>query len=451
MCRARLRSDSLRVTPSAANSSPRSCVPRNIARGRAYQPECPVAHAIAQRRRAPAPPGRRLRADACFELRRAPAALRPALAVCALTLFPRSCSKKHRACAAAPRRAGMTTVSRNVVNDDDHATRFFSTFLPSRKLGLPACAPGAKAPAPCLGPRRLAQDSAKNGTATHSTQMCVRNRTAVTCAVLAQNVSDPASSEQRLRVFKALTPADGAQEVKERHQRARLCAACDRQDVDAVLTRLMGTTGRRQLSVGVPQCLSAARPSCGAAAPRRLQRLGHLPGLRSSARPRVRRRLYAPGAFRGALLNRSHFEAAEHAVAKACPHSRAPTGEFGQCSGSVDKARWLNTSTRAQARVRAGIPKTSSSSARVNFCLLNAKTTRLCEKIVAWRREAQHIVCGASGRCPSSDFFYSPTTFDLGDQQFVYDSSRARRSVERVSASVLSASTSEASGRRFLF
>jgi lipoate synthase len=40
----------------------------------------------------------------------------------------------------------------NVVNDDDHATRFFSTFLPSRKLGLPACAPGAKAPAPCLGP-----------------------------------------------------------------------------------------------------------------------------------------------------------------------------------------------------------------------------------------------------------------------------------------------------------
>jgi hypothetical protein len=133
-----------------------------------------------------------------------------------------------------------------------------------------------------------------NGTATHSTQMCVRNRTAVTCAVLAQNVSDPASSEQRLRVFKALTPADGAQEVKERHQRARLCAACDRQDVDAVLTRLMGTTGRRQLSVGVPQCLSAARPSCGAAAPRRLQRLGHLPGLRSSARPRVRRRLRAP-------------------------------------------------------------------------------------------------------------------------------------------------------------
>jgi hypothetical protein len=53
------------------------------------------------------------------------------------------------------------------------------------------------------------------------------------------------------------------------------------------------------------------------------------------------------------LLNRSHFEAAEHAVAKAWPHSRAPTGEFGQCSGSVDKARWLNTSTRAQARVRA--------------------------------------------------------------------------------------------------
>jgi hypothetical protein len=114
------------------------------------------------------------------------------------------------------------------------------------------------------------------------------------------------------------------------------------------------------------------------------------------------------GAFRGALLNRSHFEAAEHAVTTAseasdalwqrswvwCPHSRAPSAEFAQCSGSVDKATWLNTSTRAQA-CAASIPKTSSSSARVNFCLLNAKTTRLCETMVAWRRVALVVISRA--------------------------------------------------------
>jgi hypothetical protein len=74
-----------------------------------------------------------------------------------------------------------------------------------------------------------------------------------------------------------------------------------------------------------------------------------------------------------------------------CPHSRAPTADFAPCRGSVSKAAWLNVSTRAQA-CAASIPRTSASSARVNFCLLNARTTRLCEKMAVWRREAQHIV-----------------------------------------------------------
>ena len=59
---------------------------------------------------------------------------------------------------------------------------------------------------------------------------------------------------------------------------------------------------------------------------------------------------------------------------------------------------------------------------RINFCLLYARTTRLCEKMAGCRLVAQHIVCRASGRCPSGDFFYSPSTFDLREQQFVYNS-----------------------------
>ncbi len=284
------------------------------------------------------------------------------------------------------------------------------------------------------------REQAEADIATHfSTQMCARNTTALTFAELAQNVTNPSdagSAAQRLRVLAARTPADGAQDVAERHPCARLCSGCERQDVDAVLTRLMGarpTTGRRQLSVGVPQLLSAERllaahlhrSVCNASAT--------CPALEAAlagacAGPNCMRR----GAFLGALLNREHFEPAAAARAAAsdalwgrswvwCPHSRAPTADFAQCRGSVSKAAWLNVSTRTQA-CAASIPKTSVSTWRVNFCLLHARTTNLCEKMAVWRREAQHIVCRASGRCPSGDFFYSPSTFDLRKQQFVYDS-----------------------------
>ena len=134
-------------------------------------------------------------------------------------------------------------------------------------------APASRAPGGACHMGRLARvhEEADDDTATHfATQMCARNATALTCAEIAQNVTNPSdagSAAQRLRVLTARTPADGAQDVAERHRRARLCSGCERQDVDAVLTRRMGaraqgarpTTGRRQLSVGVPQRLSAER------------------------------------------------------------------------------------------------------------------------------------------------------------------------------------------------
>ena len=134
-----------------------------------------------------------------------------------------------------------------------------------------------------------------------------------------------------------------------------------------MLTRLMGaraqgarpTTGRRQLSVGVPQRLSAERllaahlhrSVCNASAT--------CPALEAAltgacAGPHCMRR----GAFLGALLNRTHFERAggaagapQRAIATAsdalwgrnwvwCPHSEAPPAEFAQCSGS-NHAEWL--------------------------------------------------------------------------------------------------------------
>jgi hypothetical protein len=95
-----------------------------------------------------------------------------------------------------------------------------------------------------------------------STQACVRNSTSLACAVLLQNSSQPSASRQHLRYYAAHTPDDGEQHAREPHLRRAQCVSCAPQVVDKVLTRFMGTkqiTGRKQLSLGVPQRISAAR------------------------------------------------------------------------------------------------------------------------------------------------------------------------------------------------
>ncbi len=49
----------------------------------------------------------------------------------------------------------------------------------------------------------------------------------------------------------------------------------------------------------------------------------------------------------------------------------------------------------------------------MHFCLLNADTDRLCQAMPEWGAEVREILCRAAGVCPRSDFFYTPTTFDL--------------------------------------
>ena len=282
---------------------------------------------------------------------------------------------------------------------------------------------------------RVGASTAPAGSAL-SIQMCGRTNTSLTCAVLAQNSSHPASSRQQLHSFAAHTPVDGVQHPTETHRRKRPCTSCARQQVDAVFTRFMGSrpvTGRKQLSLGVPLRLSAARlvasqlhrDLCGAnatCAPLEAALAGACVG------DCLRR-----GAFLGAVFNGTEHDTPAPAPPRAdsgslwarswvwCPPSHSADASFRQCRGSVDKATWLNPRTRGGACARH-IQQDVSSTSAVNFCLLNSKTMALCEKMVAWRRETQSILCRAAGRCASTEFFYSPTTFDLREQQFVYDS-----------------------------
>lgn len=104
-----------------------------------------------------------------------------------------------------------------------------------------------------------------------------------------------------------------------------------------------------------------------------------------------------------------------------CPHSRVRSDRFKTCAGSVDKRTWLNVHTRGPA-CAALVATHTSASTPVNFCLLNDKTTALCRKMDEWRERTRVILCHAAGACPSQHFFYSPTMFNLREQEFVYDS-----------------------------
>ena len=279
---------------------------------------------------------------------------------------------------------------------------------------------------------------------THSTQMCTRNSTALRCAVLVQNDSSVLASRQRLRVFEAHTPADGVQDARKTHSRSRPCAACHRQKIDTMLTRFMQqrkTSARTQLSLGLPLRLSAARLLAAQLHRDICNSSNTCPPLEAALSGACDGDCMLQDRFMSAFLNRKHFEPENfESAAKEkkqltgdakealwnrnwvwCKHTTGPSAEFAQCQGRVEMRTWLNVSTRARACAEH-IPVSASSTVSVNFCLLNAKTTRLCDKMFQWRSEAREIICRASGKCPTTDFFYSPTTFDLREQQFVYDS-----------------------------
>jgi len=159
------------------------------------------------------------------------------------------------------------------------------------EVAAAGAAPASRQPGGACHMGRLARVAASNETeqawptsTQFSTQMCTRNATALTCAELAQNASDACSAVQRLRVIAARAPADGAQDVAERHPGASLCSVCERQ-------RFYHVSAERR-HAAAPERGAHAR---GAAAPRCLQCLCDVPGARGRARGRVRRAgLHAP-------------------------------------------------------------------------------------------------------------------------------------------------------------
>lgn len=307
----------------------------------------------------------------------------------------------------------------------------------------------------------------------HALQLCAPasgGAARLACAALAQDPAQPAASRSVLSFFELTPPEAGrARALDEPHARRSRCAACDGQELAGVVPRFanappqaMRADAPRQLSVGEPVRLSPERvvaaslrralcadddPSFGTASapPGHDHPEGNCSALARAApaadfrRGHLLRALLAAGApaevnddaatraaleAERALWERPWVFCPAGAPSAGSPSQASSSREPGACRGSVPRATWLDAARRPGACAEQLASAPSEYKAPVHFCLLNADTERLCQAMPEWRAEVREILCRAAGVCPRSDFFYTPTTFDLASQEFVFDSVR---------------------------
>ena len=279
----------------------------------------------------------------------------------------------------------------------------------------------------------------------HSIQYCTHNDTSITCSMLEQNSADVEQSYVYMDAYSAQVGQAAAR--KPKHYKERLCSQCDAHQIDKIFSRLnaeenIEANADRQMSFGEPFRISPARMMYS-----RLHRaVCRTDATCDKLQQAIVRNMSTAeeAAWCGAdddhtdCMSRSTFSKAllmpqtysDQAIALStdalwarnwvfCPHDR---NEQKPCSGSVDKATWLDASLRPEACAVAMNTVTREDRAPVHFCLLNADTEELCSKLVQWREDVRSILCEAAGLCPSTDFFYFPGMFNMHEQEFVYDS-----------------------------
>ena len=283
--------------------------------------------------------------------------------------------------------------------------------------------------------------------AVYSAQMCSHTTNAeLTCSMLAQNMSSPADSSTHLHKFPVSESSQAARSLSQIHPHKTRCTSCHKANLTQVLTRLMQSVpispkAREQLSFGRPQRISTERliaahlhrKLCGAN--NTCQSLKEAVcgggGFGGSYHECMRRGEFMPSLLTNLTVPVSVIPSSDTLWSRNwvfCPHTaKAQVGpsqdasvDIGVCTGSVPKDVWLDPSRRVSACTQS-INEDAPSSPSVNFCLINAETQNLCLKMAAWKQRTEYYLCQAAGICEESDFFYSPTTFNLQEQEFVSD------------------------------
>lgn len=103
--------------------------------------------------------------------------------------------------------------------------------------------------------------------------------------------------------------------------------------------------------------------------------------------------------------------------------SQATADSQMTCQTHISKSDWLDPVTRETQCTTKFTALTHATTSRLDFCLMNAQTELLCDKIAHWKQKLDKILCQASGapECPDGGFFYSPTMYSISNGEFVYD------------------------------
>ena len=94
------------------------------------------------------------------------------------------------------------------------------------------------------------------------------------------------------------------------------------------------------------------------------------------------------------------------------------------CKGSIAKSDWIDPTSRFRQCRNKIQESASASSATIPFCMLDANTARLCERVVEWNTQIALINCRAAGlaSCQPSSDLYTPTSYSPDNHEFVHDS-----------------------------
>ena len=351
-------------------------------------------------------------------------------------------------------RLGQRTTEGRLLPDDDHPEH------PRMASGFGGAPPASASRSPggaCFMGRLavVAQERSSgaplNSALNLSLQLCARDGSSLACHALEQNSARPEASRSVLSVFD-VSDVESPGGRREQHRRGARCTSCDVPRAPPVLPRFVDAPAqplvdenRSQLSVGRPMHLSPERvvaaklrrELCGANAS--CAALARVAAPEDFGHGRFLRALLLSGAAAQERAQAEHAEQAAHAEQAElalwrrpwvfCPWRKSlfdgrESLEPGECSGSVERDAWLDAQQRPGACAEKLSDERSEYKAPVHFCLLNDDTDTLCKAMQRWREDIRVILCRASGACARTDFFYTPTTFDLSAQEFVFDSVR---------------------------
>ena len=95
----------------------------------------------------------------------------------------------------------------------------------------------------------------------------------------------------------------------------------------------------------------------------------------------------------------------------------------GECSGSVDRADWINPRTRGETCRDVIKSEAAESTLPVHFCTVDVQSAEICRKVVMWQGTIATILCRALGfaGCQETPHVYSPTTYSVSNREFVHD------------------------------